>query len=279
MTRAIESILEVAKGYDAIILDQWGVLHDGSEPYPGAVKALDALRSAGARLAVLSNSGKRASENETRIAAMGFAPDLFDQVMTSGEALWLDVRSGRVPERRYFFVERAQGDADTWVGGLDVTICDVPEAAEAMLIMGLPENTAAEDWQDVLDHAMTANLTVYCSNPDRASPRSGNRNTLAPGALAHMHKENGGNVVFYGKPHRHVFDAVEHSLGGSRLLMVGDSLEHDIAGAHGAGWDSVFVQGGLLRENFADGDVSNTLAELCAMAGVPTPTYQMELLA
>ena len=279
MTRAIESILEVAKGYDAIILDQWGVLHDGSEPYPGAVKALDALRSAGARLAVLSNSGKRASENETRIAAMGFAPDLFDQVMTSGEALWLDVRSGRVPERRYFFVERAQGDADTWVGGLDVTICDVPEAAEAMLIMGLPENAAAEDWQDVLDHAMTSNLTVYCSNPDRASPRSGNRNTLAPGALAHLHKENGGNVVFYGKPHRHVFDAVERSLGGSRLLMVGDSLEHDIAGAHGAGWDSVFVQGGLLRENFADGDVSNTLAELCAMEGVPTPTYQMELLA
>ena len=279
MTRAIESILEVAKGYDAIILDQWGVLHDGSEPYPGAVKALDALRSAGARLAVLSNSGKRASENETRIAAMGFAPDLFDEIMTSGEALWLDVRSGRVPERRYFFVERAQGDADTWVGGLDVTICDVPEAAEAMLIMGLPENTAAEDWQDVLDHAMTANLTVYCSNPDRASPRSGNRNTLAPGALAHMHKENGGNVVFYGKPHRHVFDAVERSLGGSRLLMVGDSLEHDIAGAHGAGWDSVFVQGGLLREKFAVGNVSKTLAELCAMEGVPTPTYQIELLS
>ncbi len=279
MTRAIESILEVAKGYDAIILDQWGVLHDGSEPYPGAVTALDALRSAGARLAVLSNSGKRASENETRIAAMGFAPDLFDEIMTSGEALWLDVRSGRVPERRYFFVERAQGDADTWVGGLDVTICDVPEAAEAMLIMGLPENAAAEDWQDVLDHAMTANLTVYCSNPDRASPRSGNRNTLAPGALAHMHKENGGNVVFYGKPHRHVFDAVERSLGGSRLLMVGDSLEHDIAGAHGAGWDSVFVQGGLLRENFAVGDASKTLAELCAMGGVPTPTYQMERLA
>ena len=279
MTRAIESILEVAKGYDAIILDQWGVLHDGSEPYPGAVKALDALRSAGARLAVLSNSGKRASENETRIAAMGFAPDLFDEIMTSGEALWLDVRSGRVPERRYFFVERAQGDADTWVGGLDVTICDVPEAAEAMLIMGLPENAAAEDWQDVLDHAMTANLTVYCSNPDRASPRSGNRNTLAPGALAHMHKENGGNVVFYGKPHRHVFDAVERSLGGSRLLMVGDSLEHDIAGAHGAGWDSVFVQGGLLREKFAVGNVSKTLAELCAMEGVPTPTYQIELLS
>ena len=279
MTRAIESIQEVAREYDAVVLDQWGVLHDGSEPYPGAVAALESLRSAHVRLAVLSNSGKRASRNEARIAAMGFAPDLFDQVMTSGEALWLDVRSGRVPERRYFFVERAHGDANSWAGGLDVTICGVPEAAEAILIMGLPENAAAEEWQDVLDHAMTANLTVYCSNPDRASPRPGDRNTLAPGALAHMHKEKGGNVVFYGKPHRHAFEALEHSLGGSRLLMVGDSLEHDIAGAHGAGWDSVFVQGGLLRENFADGDASDILAELCAAEGVPAPTYHMELLA
>ena len=279
MTRAIASILEVAREYDAVVLDQWGVLHDGSEPYPGAVTALESLRSANVRLAVLSNSGKRASANEARVAAMGFAPDLFDKVMTSGEALWLDVRSGRVPERRYFFVERTHGDANSWAGGLDVTICDVPEAAEAILIMGLPENAAAEEWQDVLDHAMAANLTVYCSNPDRASPRSGNRNTLAPGALAHMHEGKGGNVVFYGKPRRHVFEALEHSLGGSRLLMVGDSLEHDIAGAHGAGWDSVFVQGGLLRENFMAGDASDILAKLCAEEGVPAPTYQMELIA
>ncbi len=279
MTRAIESIIEVATGYDAIILDQWGVLHDGSEPYPGAVTALEALRSAGARIAVLSNSGKRASENEARIAAMGFAPGLFDQVMTSGEALWLDVCSGRVPERRFFSVERAQGDAKSWADGLDVTICDLPEEAEAILVMGLPEGATAEEWQDVLHRAMTAKLTVYCSNPDRASPRSGDRNTLAPGALAHMHQENGGNVVFYGKPHRHVFEAVELSLGGSRFLMVGDSLEHDIAGAQGAGWDSVFVQGGLLRGNFTKGDASEILTGLCTVRAVPAPTYRMELLA
>ncbi|MYF90007.1 MAG: HAD-IA family hydrolase [Boseongicola sp. SB0676_bin_33] len=94
-----------------------------------------------------------------------------------------------------------------------------------------------------------------------------------------MHKENGGNVVFYGKPHLHVFEAMERSLGGPRRLMVGDSLEHDIAGAHGAGWDSVFVQGGLLRQNFTAGDAADTLARLCAVEGVRAPTYRMELLA
>ena len=279
MTRAIKSILDVAMEYDAIVLDQWGVLHNGSQPYPGAVTALEALRNAGARLAVLSNSGKRASVNEARIAAMGFAPDLFDQVMTGGEALWRDVRSGRVPERRYFFVERGNGDAEAWADGLEITICDAPEEADAILIMGLPENAAAGDWLDFLDRAMTAGMTVYCSNPDRASPREGNRNILAPGALAHTYKANGGNVVFYGKPHRHVFAAVEHSLGGSRLLMVGDSLEHDIAGAHDSDWDSVFVQGGLLRRNFTEGDASDVLAALCHSGALPAPTYQIERLA
>ncbi len=279
MTRAIESIMQVANGYGAVVLDQWGVLHDGSEPYPGAVRALERLRCAGARLAVLSNSGKRALENEARITAMGFATGLFDHVMTGGEALWQDIRSGRVKERRYFAVERSQGDAHSWADGLGITICDMPEDAEAALVMGLPEDAVAEGWKDVMDRVMAAGLTVYCSNPDRASPRAGARNALAPGALAHVHQENGGKAVFYGKPHRHVFEAMRSALGPSRLLMVGDSLEHDIAGAHAAGWDSVFVQGGLLRESFANGDASDVLSALCRSAAAPRPTYRIELLA
>ena len=217
MTRAIECILDVAKGYDAIILDQWGVLHNGSEPYPGTITALETLRGFGTRLAVLSNSGRRASENKARIAAMGFSCDLFDEVMTSGEAFWLDVKSGRVPEKCFFFVEGVPGDAASWACGLDITVCETPEVAEAILVMGFPENAAIAAWQDVLNYAIKGNLTLYCSNPDRASPRAGRCNMLAPAILAQIHQENGGKTVFHGKPYQHVFAAVESSLGGTLL--------------------------------------------------------------
>jgi len=53
---------------------------------------------------------------------------------------------------------------------------------------------------------------------------------------------------------------------------VGDSLEHDIAGASGAGWARVFVTGGLDRERFAAPDVAETLASLAAEISTPLPT-------
>ena len=69
MTRLLDSISQIADQFDAIVLDQWGVLHDGTTPYDGAIDALQRLVSQGSRLAVLSNSGKRSDLNAQRIAA------------------------------------------------------------------------------------------------------------------------------------------------------------------------------------------------------------------
>ena len=62
VTREINSIIEIASDYDAIVFDQWGVLHDGAQPYSFAVQTLRQLNLSGHCLAVLSNSGKRASK-------------------------------------------------------------------------------------------------------------------------------------------------------------------------------------------------------------------------
>lgn len=278
MARILQSIAEVAEGYEAIVLDQWGVLHDGSTPYAGAPAALEALRASGSRLAVLSNSGKRAAANAKRITAIGYRPDLFDVVMTSGEALWRDVASGRVAEDRFFAIERAPGDAARWADGLEIQLCPRLEDAEAILLMGLPDGQPTDAWDPVFDHAAANGLVVYCSNPDRASPRAGGDLVVSPGTLAHAHRDRGGKVVFYGKPHRPIFEAVQTALGADRILMVGDSLEHDIAGAAGAGWDSVLVQAGLYAAEFAGGEPADVLDRLLARKGSPPPTYSIEAL-
>ncbi|MEM6759152.1 MAG: TIGR01459 family HAD-type hydrolase [Pseudomonadota bacterium] len=273
MTRDIASLAEVAHGYDAIVLDQWGVLHDGTVPYPGAVASLTRLRSDGHRLAVLSNSGKRAAPNAARIAAMGFPQDMFEIVMTSGEALWRDLRDGAIAARRFYPIERSAGDAEAWAQGLDIDMCGLG-AAEAILLMGLPDGNAASDWSDVLHTALKRDLSVYCSNPDRHSPRAGGL-VVSPGALAFDYADQGGTVHFYGKPHVPIFDALERHLGTSRILMVGDSLEHDIAGAHAAGWDSILVRCGLYARDFAAGPMEQVLAHLVARQGVSPPTFTM----
>lgn len=273
----IDRLAEVTSDYDAIVFDQWGVLHNGSLPYPQAADCVAHLRASSKPLAVLSNSGKRAAPNAARIAAMGFDEAWFDVVMTSGEALWSDVTAGRIAETAFLPVEAAPGDAARWANGLSITLVSQLEAAEAVLLMGLADGVTLEVFDSLLNDALARNLTIYCTNPDRASPRATGL-VVSPGALAFAYLDRGGAVRFYGKPHQPIFEALSQSLESSRLLMVGDSLEHDIAGAHAAGWDSLLIQGGLYAEDFATGD-PNTLARLMAEKSAPAPTYMMDMLS
>lgn len=278
MVRRLSTLADVAQHYGAVVLDQWGVLHDGSTPYPGARACVAALHASGTRLAVLSNSGKRAAPNAARIAAMGFPAETFETVMTSGEALWQDIAAGRVAARRLCPIERDPGDAAAWAVGLDVTLTGDADAADAILLMGLPDGAATDHFAALLDSARMRGLPVLCTNPDRASPRAGGVTVVSPGALAHAHAAAGGTVTFYGKPHLPVFRALEAVLGlpPERIVMVGDSLEHDIAGAKAAGWDAAFVEGGLHAAAFGGSEPADaTLARLAAAEDAPLPDYTL----
>lgn len=277
MTRSLDSLAEVAGDFDAVVLDQWGVLHDGTQPYPDAVVAVERLKAAGVTIAVLSNSGKRAGVNLDRIIGMGFAAELFDLVMTSGEALWLDLQHKR-SRLALYPITAADGDATVWAEGLNVTLVDDAPYADAILLMGLPDQADIAPYQQILGQS---DLPVYCTNPDRASPRAGGLSVVSPGTLAHAYADQGGDVAFYGKPHLPVFRAVERALGAkpSRILMVGDSLEHDIAGGNGAGWSTAFVESGLHAKRFTGPDRTATVQALAREESAPLPDFHLRSLA
>ncbi|MFB0922901.1 MAG: HAD hydrolase-like protein, partial [Alphaproteobacteria bacterium] len=75
---------------------------------------------------------------------------------------------------------------------------------------------------------------------------------ICAGALAEAYETRfGGDVAWHGKPYRPVFDAVLASIGSpdrARVLMIGDGLGTDIAGAAAAGLDSAFVVSGIAGE-------------------------------
>src|SRR5260221_6546299 len=84
----ISGIGALADRYDGFILDVWGVLHNGLEPYPGVLDALGRLRAAGKRLCVLSNAPARAETVVGRMGTIGIPRGAFDHIMTSGEEVW-----------------------------------------------------------------------------------------------------------------------------------------------------------------------------------------------
>jgi len=55
--------VSIASSFAAVFFDQYGVLHDGRSPYPGARDALAALKSRGVKIVVLSNSGRTGAAN------------------------------------------------------------------------------------------------------------------------------------------------------------------------------------------------------------------------
>ncbi|MCA3628628.1 MAG: TIGR01459 family HAD-type hydrolase [Methylobacterium sp.] len=284
--RRLDSIRDIAGDFDAIVFDQWGVLHNGSTAYPGAIAAVESLAREGVRLAVLSNSGKRSAPNRKRIASMGFPAEAFATVMTSGEALWLDLATGRFPGiQRLFAITAAPGDAQAWSEGLvGISITTEIAGADAILLMGLPDEPAGDDaLHPILVTARKNGLPMFCSNPDKASPRQGGRLLRSPGALAEAYAQAGGQVFLYGKPHRAVFDGLQRALGISdpaRILMIGDSLEHDVAGAAAVGWKTLFIEGGLHAADLAGGtDFDRAIADLCLRHDCGRPDFLMEHVA
>jgi ribonucleotide monophosphatase NagD (HAD superfamily) len=75
LAKVFESL---ASAFSVVFIDQFGVLHNGSRPYSGAIDALKTLKARGTRVVILSNSGKSGQANAKRMEGLGFAPGLYD---------------------------------------------------------------------------------------------------------------------------------------------------------------------------------------------------------
>ena len=82
-TKFCEGISDISDSYAAFVIDQWGVLHNGEEPYEGVIDCLKHLKERKKQIIILSNSGKRAEENKERLKSLGIGPSLYTDIVTS----------------------------------------------------------------------------------------------------------------------------------------------------------------------------------------------------
>ena len=86
--RIFDGVRGLMPRYDGFILDLWGVVHDGTKPFPGVLDCMERLLAAQKRIVLLSNAPRRADDVVRRIAAIGVPPRLYHGVMSSGEEAW-----------------------------------------------------------------------------------------------------------------------------------------------------------------------------------------------
>ncbi|CAA7027195.1 unnamed protein product [Microthlaspi erraticum] len=254
----LKDIVET-RNFKAWLLDQYGVLHDGKKPYPGAISTLQNLATAGAKIVVISNSSRRASTTMEKLKGLGFDPSFFTGAITSGELTHQSLQRRDDP---WFAALGRRCIHMTWkdrgaisLEGLDLNVVENVEEADFVLAhgteaLGLPSGevtpVSLDELEKVLEKSAARGLPMIVANPDYVTVEA-NVFHIMPGTLASKYEELGGEVKWMGKPHKMIYESamVIAGVSLSESIAVGDSLHHDIKGANVSGIESVFITGGI----------------------------------
>ncbi|KAE8726684.1 Haloacid dehalogenase-like hydrolase superfamily protein isoform 1 [Hibiscus syriacus] len=241
------------------LLDQFGVLHDGKQPYPGAISTLEKLASTGAKMVIISNSSRRASITIEKLKNLGFDPSLFVGAITSGELThqYLQRR-----DNSWFAALGRSCIHMTWsdrgaisLEGLGLQVVENVEEADFILAhgteaLGLPSGLvrpmSLEGLEKILECCATKKIPMVVANPDFVTVEA-RALSVMPGTLAAKYEKLGGEVKWMGKPDKIIYESAMAMVGveASNTIAVGDSLHHDIKGANAAGIQSAFITGGI----------------------------------
>jgi HAD superfamily hydrolase (TIGR01459 family) len=257
MTRFVSGLEEIAAGFDAFVIDQFGVIHDGRQLYPEARAAMEALKAEGKRTVILTNSGKRREANRRRIVAMGIDAGLFAGVLSSGDVAYDALASGNIGRFGSAMIIGKHGEDYAFDSPGMAFVAD-PSAADLLLILGSDApRTSLEDYAALLASAARRAIPAICCNPDREMLTASGLQP-APGAIAALYEKLGGKVSWVGKPYPGIYDHALRIAGHpdpARTLCIGDSLDHDVKGGAGAGLKTALVRTGIAARA-SDADIA-----------------------
>lgn len=271
--QTLTGLSAVADQYDGYIIDLWGTVHDGVQPYPGAVACLEALRAAGKRVVMLSNAPRPAEVVCRQLEGFGISRDLHDGVMTSGEEVRRLLRERDDPwfARLGRRVLHVGGTHDLGLyDGLDLDRVTDPADAQFILNTGPDAERGADSVDPYLPElraALERGLPMLCANPDMVVVKGGRR-MICAGVLASFYEQEGGNVRWVGKPYKDIYAPVFSMLNvpQDRILAIGDALATDMRGAAVAGIAGAWILGGIHQEMI--GDNTELAAEEAEAAGL-----------
>ena len=228
--------------YDSALLDLDGVLYIGPDAVPEAPEAVAAARTAGMRVAFVTNNASRTPDVvAAHLSSLGI-PAGPEDVVTSAQAAATLVAE-LVPPGAPVLVVGGEG--------LDVALTEkglrpVRRASDdpAAVVQGFSPDVG---WRLLAEgtYAVNAGLPWIASNGDITVPTPGG---LAPGNGALVEviaKATGRRPVVAGKPHTPLHQEAVRRTGAQEPLVVGDRLDTDIEGARRAGVASLLVLTGV----------------------------------
>ena len=279
--RFVEQLRDLVDGVDVVLSATSGAwCITALVAFPEACEALHTYRQQGGTVILITNAPRPADSVQRQLRKLGVADDTYDAIVSSGDLT------------RHFVADRP-GQKMFWLGperdnsiyrGLDAAFAPL-EQADYIVCTGPfdDETESAEDYREMMQQARARKLTLICANPDIVVER-GDRLIYCAGAIAELYRELGGEVIFYGKPHRPIYEramALAASAAApsrsTRVLAIGDSVRTDLTGAHGFGIDCLFVTRGIHADDFEGIDRLDPALEVKELFGHPPLALTREL--
>ena len=239
----------LAPGYDVVLSDVWGVIHNGVTATHEACDALIRFRRQGGTVVLITNAPRPGDVVKQFLDEIAVPIEAYDGIVSSG-----DVTRSAIAERagqRIFHIGPSR-DLPIF-DDLDVATVSV-EQADFVVCSGLYDDTTETPahYDELIATMRQRNLMMLCANPDVVVER-GEHLVYCAGAIADRYADAGGTVIYAGKPHAPIYEkaiatATQLRSGApdpERVLAIGDSVRTDLMGAAGFGIDCLFVTAGI----------------------------------
>jgi HAD superfamily hydrolase (TIGR01459 family) len=273
----------VAPGYQVVLCDVWGVVHNGVTAFPDACDALKRFRATGGTVVLITNAPRPGEFVRGLLDRLAVPRAAYDAIVSSGDVT-RSLIAERAGERLYHI--GPERDLPMFEGLAELAPL---ERADYAVCSGLFDDTkeTPEDYRTLVAALRERNLTMICANPDVVVER-GDKLIYCAGAVADLYAAAGGSVIYAGKPFRGIYEqalAVARATRGRAfahrgVLCIGDSVRTDLQGAANFGVDCLFVTGGIHAGELGGRDHPDRtkLGDIFAAAGL-TPKAVMRRLA
>ncbi len=259
---SLKNIKQIINNYDAFIIDIWGVLWDGIEAYKYAKLTLKKLKEKNKNIILLSNAPRRAKIVSDKLSSIGINNNLYDSIVSSGEVCREECLSNNkklsLLGENYYFIGQ---ELDRGIAvNLEIKEVSSIYRSSFLLVCGTRDfDHTLGHYKKELNQALKYNLPLVCANPDKVVIRQNGQLITCAGILADYYQNNGGEVFRYGKPFQSMYKKsfnilknLNAKLTLDRVLVIGDSLETDIAGANNNKINSLLITNGIHKNELSN---------------------------
>ena len=228
-------LVMIADQYDVFLFDLDGVIYLDDAVLAGSRRCIRKLRAMGKTVYFVTNDPRPTRQelcNRLNSMKIVVSPE---EIITSGWATAQYLAENNISD--VFAIATAGFTSELEAFGIQTKV-DGPCQA---VVAGYNENTNFVKIQQAI-RCLEQGARFIATNADQSFPGRDGR-CIATGALVELiRRVSGKQPLIIGKPHSYIFSAVLKKVApGSRIVMIGDSLETDILGAHRQGIDAILL--------------------------------------